>query len=106
MATVGIALVSVSNVAQAGLNSVQPVPDSETGYAESITSSASSQQSQTIVPEFPKGLLWEVTTSGGAVWVTFGSNPVASPGDTFLVPDGAVRNWKAQLGQKCALVDA
>src|SRR6185312_5265872 len=99
-------LVSVSNQAQAGLNSVQPVPDSQTGYSEDITSSATSQPSTTEVPKEPRGLLWEISASGGAVWVAFGPAPVASAGETFLVPDGAVRNWKANPGDKCAVVDA
>lgn len=104
MATVGIALVSVSNVVEAGLNSVQPVPDSSTAYSESKTSSASSQQSSTVVPQ-RGGLLWEIVPSGGAVWVTFGPNPVASAGVTFQVPDGAVRHFKANAGDKAAIID-
>jgi len=106
MATVGIALVSASNVAESGLNSVLRVPDSATTMTATVASSAVSQQGALVVPDDGRHLLWEVTTDTGALWVAFGPSPTASPGTQFLVPLGTTRNWKAVPGDKVALIDA
>lgn len=106
MATVGIALTSVGNIASSGLNAVMPTPDSAAYGTDSITSSASSQQSSITVPSDGRQYYWVVTVSGGDVWVKFGDDPTAAAGDGWLVADTTTRDWSAHGGQKAAIIDA
>lgn len=101
MATVGVAIVRV----------ISQVPNSVPEDAETINTAASSptgseQSSISVRADNTGALYWEVSPNGGAVWVKFGSNPTAAAGDDFQVFDGTTRWFKAQAGQKCAVVDA
>lgn len=80
-----------------------PVLRSRPNGSETITSSASSQAGNevAIVDEY-----WSVTSSGGAVWVTFAASPTAAAGTTWLIPDGGSLDVQATAGDKCAVIDA
>lgn len=107
MATVAVALTSVSNKASSGLNAVMPTPDAAATGSAALTSSAASQQVTTVVcPADGRQHYWLVTASGGDVWVTFGANPTAVAGTTWLVVDGTTRDWAATAGQMAAVIDA
>ncbi|KAA3504602.1 hypothetical protein DXM27_05150 [Rhizobium rhizogenes] len=105
MATVGIAVSAVSNKASSGLNAVMPVPDANAAASAAVTSSASSQTASVTAPSDGKQYYWIITASGGNVWVTFGSNPTAVAGTTYLIVDGTTRDFAASAAQKCAVID-
>lgn len=104
MATIGIALTSVSGSGRAGLNSVPFWPDSRAFANEAIVGSAVSQQSSFAC--LTDGLFWNIAASGGGIWVAFGPNPTASAGTAFLIPDGAVGIFAARKGDFAAVIDA
>lgn len=106
MATVGIALSAVSNTASSGLNAVMPVADANAAASAAVTSSGTSQSPSVTTPSDGKQYYWIITASGGNVWVTFGSNPTAVAGTTYLIVDGTTRDFAASAGQKCAVIDA
>ena len=82
-----------------------PIEIAEPRVSESITSSASSQQSTNT---FLAGEHVTVTASGGAVWVAFGANPTAAAGTTHLVTDGQTRAFfnRTTDQAKVAIIDA
>ena len=84
MATVGIAVVSADKRSGGPVSEVSPV------VSESITSSGTSTQT-TITAS--KGDYVRVTSSGGAVWATFGTNPTASAGTSYLITDGMTEHF-------------
>lgn len=98
MATVAIAFA-------AAMDGTAPVIAAQPVSAETITSSAASQQSTNSAPDVPSVCV--VTASGGAIWVTFGANPTAVAGTSYLVTDGATREFgRLQSGWKAAIIDA
>lgn len=106
MATVGVALTSVSNKASSGLNAVMPSADAAATGSATIASSAVSQQVSSVVcPDDGRQHYWIITALGN-VWVTFGTNPTAVAGTTYLVASGSTRDWAAKPGQMVALIDA
>lgn len=105
MATVAVALTSVSNKASSGLNAVMPSADAEPTLSTFVASSASSAQASITCPDDGRQHYWIITALGN-VWVAFGTNPTAVAGTHYLVPAGATRDWAAKPGQKCAVVDA
>jgi hypothetical protein len=106
MATVAVTLTSVSNKAGSGLNAVMPVADAAATDSGSITSSASSQQVTSVVcPNDGQQHYWVITATGN-VWVTFGSNPTAAAGTTWLIAAGTTRDFAAAPGQMAAVIDA
>lgn len=85
----------------------QPVADSHPIGGDTITSSGSSQQGTTVAASNPGyDIYWSVTSSGGSVWVTFGSNPTAAPGTSWLIPDGQTFWLRAVPGDIAAVIDA
>lgn len=102
MATVQINLItSTARIQQ------QPVPDSDPVGGDAFTSSGSSQQGMTVATADPGAdTYWSVTSSGGTVWVTFGTNPTAAAGTSWLVPDGQTFWFRAVPGEKAAVIDA
>jgi len=102
MATVQINLVSSTARIQQ-----QPVADSSPIDGDTFTSSGSSQQGQAIASSNPGyDTYWAVTSAGGNVWVTFGPNPTAAPGTSWLVPDGQTFWFRAVPGDIAAVIDA
>lgn len=105
MATVAVALTSVSNKASSGLNAVMPSADAASTASTIVASSAASTQASITCPDDGRQHYW-VITALGSVWVAFGDNPTAAPGDDYLVASGSTRDWAAKPGQKVAVVDA
>lgn len=105
MATVGVTLTTVSNEARSGRNAVMPSPDAAAYGSASVTSSGTSQQAAVTSPDNAKGMFWIVTASGNDVWVTFGSNPTAAAGTSYLIVSGTTRDFAASANQKCAVID-
>jgi len=69
------------------------------------TSSASSAEVAGVVGV--KDAIWQVTASGGKVWVAFGTNPTAVSGAGHLVLDGQTRDFIcAADGEEIAIKDA
>lgn len=97
MATVNIAF----NLAMQGnIPAIGAIPAS----AESITSSATSQQSASASGN---GTACRVTAINGNVWVKFGVNPVAAAGSDYLIPSGSSHDFgNVPPGFKVAVVDA
>ncbi|MFB9952037.1 hypothetical protein ACFFP0_24575 [Rhizobium puerariae] len=107
MATVAVTLSAVSNHANSGLNAVMPVADAAAYDSDDLTSSGTSQQVTTVVvPSDGRQYFWTITASGGNVWVTFGSNPTATAGTSWLIVDGTTRDFAASAGQMTAVIDA
>ena len=109
MATASICLCRTQNTFPDG--SPMPVVSSVPVLDETAANPTSSTQSTGTVPTTVTnnrhGLVWEISASGGAIWVTFGTNPTASAGVSFLVPDGAVRHFGAGVaGEKAAVINA
>lgn len=111
MAIFQVILATGGGNATAGQAMPLPAVDSRGGPGGTLTTSATSQQvkdgggSLVTAPQAP-GLMWRVAVSGGAVWVTFGANPVAKAGVTWLLPDGSSLDLVAVAGDACAVVDA
>lgn len=105
MATVAVTLTRVSNNARSGLNAVMPSPDAASYASASVTSSGTSQQAAVTSPDDAKGMFWIITASGNDVWVTFGTNPTAAAGTSYLVVSGTTRDFAASANQKCAIID-
>lgn len=98
MATVGIAF-------GAAMDGTAPVLAAQPVASEAITSSAASQQSTSTAPASPA--VCTITSIGGAIWVTFGTNPTAVAGTGYLIPDGATRDFgRLAPGWKVAVIDA
>jgi len=107
MATVAVTLSAVSNRANSGLNAVMPALDASAYGSDDLTSSGTSQQVDSVVcPGDGRQYFWTVTAAGGNVWVTFGVNPTAAAGTTWLVIDGTTRDFAAEAGQMAAVIDA
>lgn len=96
MATVGVTL------SARGARDV-PVLKTDPRISEAFTSSGTSQPSTGAATQYE---YWRIAVSGGAVWVAFGSAPVAAAGDHYLLPDGAVETFEATEGDKVAIIDA
>lgn len=105
MAAVGIALVTMQSRddRRRGVH----VPYSRPLAAETINSSAASQQSTAVVgSNAGADIMWEITAHSAAVWAAFGANPTAVAGTHFLVPIGTTRYFGAKGGDKVAIVNA
>jgi hypothetical protein len=108
MATVHITVSTVRNKSQAG--QPMPVPRSVPEAADTMTSSAVSQQS-TIVAN-PEGenhsssRYWCVTALGN-VWINFGTNPTAAAESGWLVLAGVPTFFSVSAkNEKIAIKDA
>lgn len=98
MATVGIAFA-------AAMDGTAPVLAGQPIASEAVTSSAASQQATSTAPASPS--VCSITSSGGAIWVAFGTNPTAVAGTGYLIPDGATREFgRLAPGWKVAVIDA
>jgi hypothetical protein len=106
MATVDITLAVVQTQGRHG--GTVPVFDSAQVDTDTITSSASSQQSDFAVPTGATGLIWDIVVTGGAVRVKFGSNPtaVAAEGGGWLLLAETNKQFAATAGDKVAVIDA
>lgn len=106
-ATVGITCGPVDNRTAANGTSPgaqMPVPQSVPTAAQTITSSATSQQT-TITGT--AGQFWRVVASGGAIWVKAAADPTAAAGDDWLVPAGGVLELSVTAAsEKLAVIDA
>ena len=103
MATVHVTMNNVQGRAITG--STMPVVDSQPTDAATATSSASSAEVAGIVGAI--GQFWQVTVSGGDVWVAFGTNPTAASGSGHLVLDGETRDFAVTaVGEEIAIKDA
>lgn len=81
-----------------------PVFPTKSREAETITSSASSQQTTATARS---NEYIHVTASGGAVHVQIGSNPTAASTSDWLLTDGETRTFgAAKEGDKVAVIDA
>ena len=49
---------------------------------------------------------WDITALDGAVWLAFGVNPTASPGNDWYLAAGASKQWSATPGDTVAVVNA
>lgn len=99
MATVAITIGGVDTRTGAGVP--YAVPDS----AEALTSSGTSQ---TASISGDRGSYFSITSSGGAIWATFGTSPTAAAGTTHLIPDGGTAYFfNANTdGLQVAIIDA
>jgi len=79
-----------------------PVMRTSVESSEVVTSSAVSAQSVGVAGE---NTFWEIACATN-LWVTFGTNPTAAAGTTFLVFGGSPRQFQARKGDKVAVVDA
>lgn len=103
MATVHITLNRVAGPARA--NPIMPVIESVEIAADTMTSSASSAQSSAVATAEPDAY-WQITASGGDVFVKFGSNPTAASDSGHLIIDGTTRDFAVSAtGEKVAVVD-
>ncbi len=123
MSTVHFSITRVRGRSDQGL-SIGVSNSDNVGTAESITSSASNQQTTLTVAQDPdfagddgtfgsrdcRNYIWEVANMGtDNVYVGFGSNPnvVTTAGIRKAVPAGAVRYFSATaFGEKAAVVNA
>lgn len=109
MATVHIVVCSVGNRAKTG--STMPLPEDVPIYADTITSSGTSQQSSIVAESGSWGAggntrFWCVTSTGN-VWVNFGPNPTAAADSGWLVLAGVPAFFSVSANnQKIAVKDA
>ncbi len=84
-----------------------PVPIASSVTSETITPSASNQQTTATAPTGIPEVMVRVATDT-AVYVAFGTNPNALTGTSarFLVPAGGVEYFRVNAGNKCACVNA
>lgn len=103
MATVHVTLSRVKGRASTG--STMPVRDSVELFADTMTSSATSAQSAITAPDLD--CFWNVTVTGGNVWVKFGPNPTAGSGAGHLLLGGSYPDFSPiTVGEKIAIKDA
>lgn len=82
-----------------------PVINSQPLDVATATSSGSSAEIAGVVGIRDK--IWQVTVTGGNVWVAFGSNPTAVSGAGHLVLDGETREFACSGdGEEIAIKDA
>lgn len=87
----------------AAMDGIAPVVAAVPRAAEDITSSGTSQASAITAQ---RGEKCQITASGGAIWVKFGSAPTASAGNDHLITDGSTREFGfLETGWKVALID-
>lgn len=87
------------------------VPQSQPLAAETLTSSGTAQTGTIVASPQTVGnastRLWEVTSSGGDVFVAFGTAPTAASGTGFLVVAGSTRYFSVtNAGEKISVKDA
>lgn len=106
MATAHIVLQNTS--ARADTGGTLPIPDSAVVSVATLTSSGTSQLSGITAAGPAQGLAWNVTASGGKLWVTMGAGtPVAASGAGWLVLDGQSRDFAVTVeSEKLAIKDA
>ena len=81
-----------------------PVIGSQPADVATATSSGSSAEVSGVVGV--KDKIWQVTVTGGNIWVAFGSNPTAVSGAGHLVLDGQTREFIcATDGEEIAIKD-
>lgn len=103
MSTVHVTLNNVQG--RALTSSTMPVVDSQPVDAATATSSASSAEVAGIVGA--AGKFWQITVTGGNVWVAFGTNPTAVSGAGHLILDGETRDFAVTAeGEEIAIKDA
>ena len=104
--TVQIA-VGRSSGKSSSLRSGLQIIDSHPGWSSVITASATSQATTKVAPRGDVSLVWDIENGGaGAIWVTFGVDPTAAPGVTWLIPPGSGKAFGARPGDKCAVINA
>lgn len=84
-----------------------PVPIASTVTSETLTPSASNQQTTAVAPTGIPEVMCRVATDT-AVYVTFGPNPNALTGTAarFLIPANGVEYFRVTPGNKAAVVNA
>jgi len=104
MATVHVTLCDV--LARAETGSTMPVLMSQPKGAETLASGAVSTTG-TLTAARAQDDFWNVTVTGGAVWVAFGTAPTAGPGGGYLVLDGqTIDRSTTVVGEKIAVRNA
>ena len=87
--------------------SVPPIQPAEINASAQIASSASSQDS-TLTASYPADTFWSITSTGGAISVSFGrasATAVATAG--WMITDGQTREFLISPNAlKCAVIDA
>lgn len=75
---------------------------------ETITTSGTSQATTIATPAANgDAYVWQVTASGGNIWVKFAASPTASAGNDWLILDGQTREFGASVAaEKVAVIDA
>lgn len=102
MATVHVTMNNVQGRSITG--AFPPVVDSQPTDAATATSSATSAEIAGIVGAI--GQFWQVTVTGGNVWIAFGTNPAAGSGSGHLVLDGETREFAVTAaGEEIAIKD-
>lgn len=82
------------------------IPFSVPQRGETIATTGSSQASG-ITGDIRSGDIWDVTVTGGNVWIQAGANPVATAGSDFLMLDGQTRQFSVTgNAEKLAAINA
>lgn len=83
---------------------VAPVFEAIPLIAENIANPTSSTQTTGTAPT---GIIavWRIATDT-AIWVAFGTNPIASAGTSYFIPAGAELHVGAEPGHKVAVINA
>lgn len=103
MATVHVVLTGVQGRVSTG--AVMPVCNSQPIAVNTMTSSGTSAESGIAGAEV--GNFWNVTATGGNVYVKAGGNPTAATENGYLVLDGQTRDFAVTVaGEELAVVDA
>lgn len=109
MATVRINVVRLRNSdsSQAAFGKAAPVPLSKPVNAGATITSSGSSQATSITASIKDGDIWDVTVSGGNVWVKAAAAPTAAPDADFLLLDGQTRQFAASVNlEKLAVINA
>lgn len=92
-------IVTFCSVGIMKFSSTLPIPDGESAVSETITPSASNQQSAAATKEFC------VIGTDTAIYVGFGSNPDAtSDAAVFMIPANGVMAFQIEVGNKVSVV--
>ena len=82
-----------------------PVIASQPADVATATSTGTSAEVTGVVGLATK--IWQLTVTGGNIWVAFGSNPTAVSGAGHLILDGETREFScAYDGEEVAIKDA
>lgn len=105
----GVVGVTVENIGVSYPNGIPaPVFDAQPVLDEAITSGGVAAATSGTVPAAATGgrsLIWRIATDT-AIWVAFGTAPVAAAGAGRFIPAGGVFECRANPGDKASVIDA